>query len=416
MTDAHSRIREHLSGLVDSHPLDVESALLQVKTMSPDQRPAPGPRRLGGAARMVLVIAVVIPTVFAGGYAMGRSSTIGSPQGPPPDVQLEATWGGTILWGRQDPEGEFMDLQLTSDAGQFTFPAKFTVVGGGNALSPSGPIRSALAWQEGSNMLSVVEVNGGTRPVASEAANPAWSPDGQSVAFERCPGGGQRCTLVVASLDDGTQTELVSSWGTGIAWSRDGSQIAYATPNGDLAVVTVASGESKVLFTPSSLGSLQGGSALAPEWSPNGRWIAIVVQRAADFTFTPVVVALDGTVVGTGTTSGSGGPELEWRAGADDLFYTVPVPQGCLAPCASSLWVMSGPSWTPSLVAAFPGESARGLYSSPDGRALLFQTIDEAAYAQALARGPVPIWWHVVDWNSQSMQSIKGEGLVYDWS
>ena len=92
-------------------------------------------------------------------------------------------------------------------------------------------------------------------PAALSESEPAWSPDGASIAFEA--GDGQ---LVTASVKNGRRQILVSKGAYEPAWSPDGKLIAYQCA-GDVCVVNAQGGASRRLAT-------GGGS---PSWAPDAR-------------------------------------------------------------------------------------------------------------------------------------------------
>jgi Tol biopolymer transport system component len=151
---------------------------------------------------------------------------------------------------------------------------------------------------------------GGRNPVDltadSPAADtaPAFSPDGERIAFrsERDGGG----LFVMGST--GESVKRLTREGFDPAWSPDGSQIVYATSDGQnpwnrdsmsrLRVAPVAGGEPRDLT--------KDGDAVQPAWSPDGRWIAYwglhgggqrdIFTIAADGSSGPVAVTNDAAI------------------------------------------------------------------------------------------------------------------------
>jgi TolB protein len=129
---------------------------------------------------------------------------------------------------------------------------------------------------------------------------PAWSPDGQRLAFAMgTPGNLHLATTLVAG---GTIAPLTQTTASDIepSWSPDGTRIVFArtsTPaQSDLRVATVATGESVVLVT--------GMNAHMPAWSPRGDVIAFSGRDIGE-TSDIFTVAVDGSATQHVTQSGT---------------------------------------------------------------------------------------------------------------
>jgi Tol biopolymer transport system component len=85
--------------------------------------------------------------------------------------------------------------------------------------------------------------------------SPAWSPDGERIAFARSADGGTGGGLFVVGRDGGNLVRLTDVGGFGPVWSPDGTSIAYTRDNtdtslGDLWVVpSSGGGEARLLRT-----------------------------------------------------------------------------------------------------------------------------------------------------------------------
>jgi Tol biopolymer transport system component len=123
-----------------------------------------------------------------------------------------------------------------------------------------------------------IESNGyGVRRLTNatgEDNGPAWSPDGQKIAFESdrdVPGGS--ADLYVMNADGNDQHKLTNSAGVSevsAAWSPDGTRIAYWRRGEDLESIGVINADGtgeRMLTGPDE-------PAADPAWSPDGEWIA----------------------------------------------------------------------------------------------------------------------------------------------
>jgi Tol biopolymer transport system component len=117
-------------------------------------------------------------------------------------------------------------------------------------------------------------------PVGNEfIADPSYSPDGRSLAFERTEGSGAR---VHVSASDGSNVRPLGEPGDigNISWSPSGSHIAYSTsgPTVVVRVIDVATGTDRVLVQPRNdgeraeafLGWRADGQAVRYVWRPSG--------------------------------------------------------------------------------------------------------------------------------------------------
>ena len=147
------------------------------------------------------------------------------------------------------------------------------------ALSPDGAM---IAYSQGATtrmQIFVQQVTGGRRVALTNDStdnfrSPQWSPDGTQVAYQgndgifvvASLGGAPRRVVQIdttaLSLGSGSFTSL-----TGVAWSRDGTQLAYTRYSGGLFVVPVAGGEPVRVAAPDQSAS--------SAWAPDGSHVAV---------------------------------------------------------------------------------------------------------------------------------------------
>ena len=108
-------------------------------------------------------------------------------------------------------------------------------------------------------------------------AVPAWSPDGQKIAFMSFR---DEPRDIYVMNPDGTNlinlTQSPEGWESSPSWSPDGKQIVFST--GDIWVMD-ADGENQRNLTNHIAGDRQ------PDWSPDGRQIAFTSDRNSDWEF-----------------------------------------------------------------------------------------------------------------------------------
>jgi TolB protein len=147
--------------------------------------------------------------------------------------------------------------------------------------SPDGKTLRLTAEGADSGRAFTVLMDGTDRRVVAEVAgrNPRLSPDGTRVAYLS---GSWTATAMMVADADGSKARRVAGGGTtawNTAWSPNGERLAYAYGDSTRLLqvhVVNPDGSNDVALTrmPASEGSAQ-----MPEWSPDGRRIAIQVSN-----------------------------------------------------------------------------------------------------------------------------------------
>jgi Tol biopolymer transport system component len=150
------------------------------------------------------------------------------------------------------------------------------------AWSPDGATIAFATNRDGSYRIYVMNADGSNqRPLSSNAANarqPAWSPDGQKIAFVGSAGGHPE--LYVMNADGTNVVRLTDSAGNDSdpAWSPDGRKIAFRsdrTGGAELYVMN-ADGSNLTRLTTTAVDESK------PAWSPDGSKI-VFAAGGCDF-------------------------------------------------------------------------------------------------------------------------------------
>ena len=170
--------------------------------------------------------------------------------------------------------------------------------------SPDGALIAFVSDRGGQNNLWVMREDGSEpRPIlhdlATRVVEPTWTPDGRYIVVRQqaLQGSSRTSGIWMYPVDGGAGRELLGSRQRGAAWpslSHDGRYLYYHFPGGpsdflkgayqirrlDLAtgrISEVTSGDDEAQYRGSS------GGAIAPEVSPDGRWLAFA-RRIPDGT------------------------------------------------------------------------------------------------------------------------------------
>lgn len=192
----------------------------------------------------------------------------------------------------------------------------------------------------GLSEVRLLDGSGSGRTLTGEwvASRPSLSPDGDEVAVVRADGdfessGPDASALWVVGVDDDRVRRAVTEGGDHVddmpAWSPDGESIAFARSSGResvIAVVPADGGEPRVLA---------GGPGVwyvAPAWSPDGETLAFVSVVSGDggspIRYEIRTVAVDGSSPARHLTDVPVAHALDWHPDGDTLLASGSTPGG----------------------------------------------------------------------------------------
>lgn len=180
----------------------------------------------------------------------------------------------------------------------------------------------------------------------------------------------QRYRLVVADADGHAPRTVTESSEPLMspAWSPDGQSLAYVSFEGKASAIYVqrlASGERRRV-------SARRGINGAPAWSPDGRKLALTLSRDGNLDIYVLDLATQGLT--RLTTDGAIDTEPEWSADGSSLYFT-----SDRAGTAQVYRIEAAAGQQPQRLTFTNGYNARPRVS-PDGQSLALVTLDRGAY------------------------------------
>ena len=194
----------------------------------------------------------------------------GSSSNGPPDLLFVSTRDGdyAIFAAHRDGSGAH---RLTKDKGDPSDPAQlFYQVE--PAWSPDGTTIAFASRRSGTSHIYVMDANGGDLRRLTDSTqdddHPSWSPDGARIVFSR------EGAIFTVAASGGTARRIGSRPGSAVdpAFSPDGGRIAYGyrRPGFEIREVFVMNADGTGVRQLTKLESTSG----LPAWSPDGRRIA----------------------------------------------------------------------------------------------------------------------------------------------
>ncbi len=98
---------------------------------------------------------------------------------------------------------------------------------------------------------------------AATESNPAWSPDGNRIAFDRAASGNQQIYMMFADGSGATPVTTQFNGNSDPAWSPDGTQLTYVFLGTDIARINIDGTGNTDLAEADA-------PPIDPEWSPDG--------------------------------------------------------------------------------------------------------------------------------------------------
>jgi dipeptidyl aminopeptidase/acylaminoacyl peptidase len=277
----------------------------------------------------------------------------------------------------------------------------------------NGLIAFTRATSQGTDIAVVRPDRTGFRTLIRNAEDPAWSPDGRLLAFDRKTARGD-WDLFVANTDGSDRRQLDHPGADEYkpSWAPDGSQLTY-TDGQEIYVVNADLTERRSITD-----SDPADGAYEPDWSPSGEWIAFITQDGVITLIRP-----DGSdrheLPGDGTASNP-----TWSPDGRKLAYDAAGTQGW-----DDIYVSNADGTQVHQLTRSPGYEAAPAWS-PDGSQIVFAFFKTArgvsqrhgdlyvmnadgSHVRPLVRGPASKWG--ADWQPIQSSPSGVSGLVVCW-
>ena len=353
-------------------------------------------------AQKIGTIAVVAALVVALGIGVVTIGDRGGRPADPPDVLRAPTFKGLVIRGARDHvegNGELVAQNPgTGDAITIVDRAPDLSIGWAASSadgrwvafeSPRCTEDATEDWEAQSGLWvtnGVDEPRQLTAPCVDDPDGPmteglwAWSPTGSHLV---AVAGG---SLMLIDAATGERTDLGESAGgvTSLAWSPDGTQIAYATPSGSVYEASVDGGEHRSIAE--SLGHVPGGEeGSGLQWSPDGTRIAVLADVDPSVGFpegTLYVMNADGSgrralAEGILIEHILGSPNVAWSPDGASLAYATQSDERDHFRVWSVTLDGSAPVLVFSATGLDPNQTRGGPVWPPDGNKIAFRSANK---------------------------------------
>lgn len=268
---------------------------------------APGQRRVAPQAIALVVAALTVTALVLGWNAFTRPSTTAVSIAHPVFTQLTSA-PAAELFPSLSPDGKWVvyagegagnrDIYLQSTTGQT--PINLTADSSADdeqpAFSPDGERIAFRSSRDGGGIFVMGRTGEAVRRITNAGFNPAWSPDGKAIAYtsgrmELRPQNSEgRSELWVVGANGDQPRKLYEGDATLPSWSPAGRRIAFSQRGANdqrritIASIAAAGGTAQIVPT----GTLD--IDWNPVWSPDGRFLYYASDRAGSMNLWRIAV------------------------------------------------------------------------------------------------------------------------------